>query len=123
MRRGVLLLALLLLPAAAGAQTTNTFLWDYDATPTVVATYTQVATVDGVAVSGSIACAPKIGAPTQTTCSTAIAPLAAGSHTLSVTATVGGVSAETRLAGVNLASGPKSATLPRIVVSVTVTVP
>lgn len=117
------LVALLVLPSPAPAQTTNTLAWDYTVATTEVATYAQTVAVDGTVVSGTPTCAAKVGAPTQTTCQLAIPALSTGTHTLSVTAARGGVTAETRITGINPATAPQNPGNPRITVTVTVTIP
>lgn len=117
----ILVVAGLARPAAA--QSTAVLAWDYDAPTTEVATYTQTATIDGTPIPGTPTCAAKVGAATQTTCQLPIPTPAAGSHTVSVTAARNGITAETRLAGLNLANGPRNAVAPRVTVTVTVTVP
>lgn len=107
---------------AAEAQATVTFAWDYRAAPADVATYTQIVTVDGALVTAPITCGPRVGAPTETTCSVPIAALAPGAHTLSVTAQRGGASAESRFVGIDPSTGPKNAENPRVTVTVTITV-
>jgi hypothetical protein len=119
----VSLLLVLLFAAGAAAQSATAFAWDFDKPQTEVATYTQVALVDGAVLTGAITCGPKSGAPTQTSCSIPVPTLAAGKHTLEVNATKNGMTATTRLTNADPANGPASATSPRIIVTVTVTVP
>jgi len=117
------IVALLFLPASAWAQTTNTFAWEYTVAPGEVATYTQIAAVDGTPVTGVPTCGPKAGNAAHTACSVPIPALSSGSHTLSVAAARGGMVAETRVTGVDPNNAPVNATAPRVVITVTVTIP
>lgn len=116
-------LLLLLASAPLYAQTTNVLLWDYDTTPAEVATYAQAVTIDGTAASGTPTCAVSGTNPQRTTCQLTIPALATGSHVINIAATRGGMTAETRITGVNPANGPRNALSPRVQVTVVVTVP
>lgn len=122
MRRHPFFVAWFLLACAplAFAQSTQTLQYDYLDTPANVASYTQTIKVDGSLVTAAPTCAAN---PTSgTTCSVSIPTLAAGTHTIDVTATKSGQSAETIVSGINPANGPKNASNIRINVTVTVTV-
>lgn len=120
---GTVALAWALSAGAAVAQTTTSLAWDYDVPPSDVATYTQLVAIDGALVPGTPTCGPRAGTTTQTTCQVPIPPLASGAHVVSVTAQRNGMTAETRLSGVNPTTGPHNPSSPRVTVTVTVTVP
>ncbi len=109
--------------AASQAQTTNTLAWDYDVAPTEVATYTQTVAVDGANQTGTPTCAAQAGNAQRTTCQMTIPALAAGTHTIGVIAARNGMTAETRVTGLNPANGPRSPSSPRLTVTVVVTIP
>lgn len=118
-----MLLAALLCATTVSAQTTSVLVWDYDAPQADVATYTQAVAIDGAAQTGAPACTAHASNPQQTTCRLTITALAAGPHTISVTASRGGMTAETRVTGVNPANIPRNALNPRVNVTVVVTIP
>ena len=121
MKKFLFVVAILLFGSTAYAQT-NTFAWDYvGALPAEVATYIQSVTVDNTAVTTAPTCIAK--GTTDTTCSVPITPLATGSHTVSVSASKSGITAQTTITGLNLANGPKSASNPQIKIVVTINIP
>lgn len=123
MRRVLLCVCGVLMGSVVQAQTMNLLLWDYDVVPTEVATYTQTIAVDGTAQSGTPTCAVHATNPQRTTCQLTIPALATGTHVISITAARAGMTAETRIAGVNPANGPRNALSPRVQVTVVVSIP
>jgi hypothetical protein len=122
MKRLLLTLVCLSLPSLVHAQTqaTQTLAYDYADTAANVAAYVQTVKVDGATVPTAPVCALN---GTVTTCTVTIPTLAAGTHTVDITATKSGMAAETIVSGLNPTNGPKSAANIRISVVVTVTVP
>lgn len=118
----VFAIAALLLGAsqAVGQATSYKVLWDYQATtPAVVATYTQVLTINGIPVAGTPTCAAS-GA--NTTCEVTInSPLPAVSTVYAITATLNGISASVSRTVNPSAGGPAQPGIPRIQVTVVVT--
>lgn len=89
MRNLIAALLLLVLTAGLSAQvSTVTVAWDYDDPVDTVKLWTQVVTLDGVAVTGTPNCGPKTGFPQQTTCSLLMPLPPAGPHVFSITATL-----------------------------------
>ena len=122
MKARLLIIALLVSFAnAATAQTTQTLAYDFNDVPSVVAKYAQTITVDGTLVKTPPTCVA-LGT-TSTTCSVQIPTLASGSHTVSVLAVSGGMSAETRIVGLDPNNAPKNAVNVRIGIVVTINVP
>lgn len=82
--------AMMFVAAPALAQTT-TLNYEYlNTTPATVATYTQATTIDGVRVTAAASCAAR-GA--DTVCTQPLPTMAPGTHTITVTATLGAMSA------------------------------
>ena len=120
MKKFLLATAFLLFSSVSQAQAVSTLAWDYTALPAEVALYTQIVKVDGAIITAAPTCVA-LGT-TSTTCSVTIPTLAAGSHSLSIEATKGGISAQTIMTGVNPTNGPKSAANPRYIINITINV-
>jgi len=124
MRKIWMLVLTLLIPIISFAQTTHTFKWEYiGANPTEVATYTQVVMVDTTTIATPPICILKLGTTTDTSCQVSIPALTQGTHTLSVTATRNGLSAEGRLTGVDPTNFPDTPSSLRISITVIVNIP
>jgi hypothetical protein len=120
----LMLVLLVLGMAQAHAQTqTNTIGWEYDVPTTEVATYQQQLSIDGIPATGAIQCVATVANALRTACQLVVPALAAGQHTLSIAATRGGVTAETRISGLDLATAPRNPVNPRVTVTVTVNIP
>lgn len=117
------LICFVLYGAIAAGQASATLAWGFDGPPSEVTTFTQAASVDGVPVTGPIACVARPGDATKTDCSAPTAPLAPGKHTLTVAVTKNGSTATTNLTNFDPANGPKSATTPRYNVTITISLP
>lgn len=103
MKRLILfVLALLMLPTLAQAQQTAAIGWEYPVALATVNTYTQSVRVDTTTITATPTCVATT--PTLTSCTVPTAPLATGTHTLSVTASLNGITAQTTLSGVNPSS-------------------
>lgn len=126
LRTWILALALGLAAPAIAQPTTKqiTFEWDYiGTTPAVVKTWAQTLTIDGTPTAASIGCAVHPSRPADVTCSVLVPALAAGPHTVTVSATAGGHTATSTITGVDLAKVPQTAGSPRINVTLSVTFP
>lgn len=125
MTRRILTILAVLVPAIASAQApTYAVVWDYAATTVAeVASFTQSVTVDGTAVTALPACAAAANG-TDVTCRVSVGALAAGRHTIAVSATHNNVTATTTIAGVDPSVGaPKSPVNFRYQINITVNVP
>ena len=123
MRSLLILLLALVWAIPASAQTPAPVLsWDYDVSPTEVASYTQAITVDGAPVAAMPTCAPRQNAPQETTCSLPAPELTPGPHTVAISATKNGITATTTITGLDRGTGAHNPRNPRVTVSVTVTV-
>jgi hypothetical protein len=124
-RRLLLVSAFLLLPTLTIAQTaTSTLFWDYLNTPAATAqSYTHAVTVDGVAQTGAVVCAPAPVSSTST-CRLPISggPLARGAHTVTVSAVENGVEQITQTT-IDTSKGPTPQGNVRVSVTVVVTIP
>jgi len=106
---------------ALAAQTTMTLAYDFvNATPAVVATYTQVVTVDGVQTPAPT-CLAK--GTTDTTCTVTIPALSSGTHTVTVSETLNAMTAALTVTGIDPSKAPKSAINTRLVQTTTITIP
>lgn len=113
MRRMMSIAAMLMLLAVpALGQTTRQLVWNYDnKTLTDVNTWQQSASVDGVAIPGTITCTT---VPTGTECAVPIIPPTDGKpHAYRVTATANGVT-ESTTRTIDLTQGPNGAQRIRI---------
>lgn len=119
----ILCAVFVLVAVSAQAQTpTYTLAWDYPVVSSDVATYSsQVVTLDSTVLPGTPTCVSSGAA--STTCSLVLPTLTTGTHTVKVAATRGGITRETVFAGIDPSRAPASAGTPRIMISVTVTVP
>lgn len=123
--RCMLLLAGLLVASSAAAQTpVAALVWDVDAAPTVVNSYTRAVTVDGAAVTASPTCVAATAPTTGTTCTLPVPSLATGTHTVVIRYTSGSQSVTNTTTGLTaMGTLPALPTNLRITVTVTVTVP
>jgi hypothetical protein len=123
MKRIAIAVLCLLVPAMVVAQApVNTLYWDYlAATPAVVATYTQTVSVDGGLVTTAPVCVAR--GVTDTTCHVPLGALASGPHVVTVTALLNAVQQSATLNNLDLSLGPKPPTVPRVTVTVTITIP
>lgn len=111
------LLVVFVLWASPALAQTSTLIYEYPATtPAVVATYTQVTTINGTVVSAVPSCVAR-GA--DTVCTQVIPSLGAGNHAIAITATVNGVSQATTQI-VNLANGPARPSAPKITITIVI---
>jgi hypothetical protein len=115
----LVLLVLSLLTNRLEAQTVVTLAWDYDKVPTEVSTYVQAISIDGIVQTSVPTCIAKglVG----TTCSIPAPLLATGSHTVSISATKGSVTAQTIINGLGGASAPSNPTNHKVVITITIT--
>ena len=118
MRKILLSAAFVLISSTAFAQT-RTLSYDYlTDLPAVVATYTQSVTLDGVSVSGTVACVA-LGT-TGTTCSIPVGVLTSGNHTIVVTVSLNGNTVQASKTGFNPADFPHTPGGLRIVITIVI---
>jgi hypothetical protein len=111
-------------PVAGQSITTHRIEWDYTAPLSEVSSYTHTVSVDAAPVVGAIACAAKPGVAGDVTCGVTVPALAAGAHTVSISALFGGQTSTLTVSGVDPAKGPKSPTgNPRVSRIITITIP
>lgn len=118
----ILVFALLLFPSISYAQTPVVQMsWDYDKASTEVATFAQVITVDGTVLTALPTCVAQGSA--KTICTIPAPTLATGSHNVSISASKNGITAETRINGLNVATNaPPNPGNPRATVTVTIVI-
>lgn len=114
-----LCVALLSLSSNLQAQTA-TLAWEFDKLPAEVSQYTQSVTIDGTLQTAVPTCTA-LGT-TRTACSIPAASLAAGIHTVSISATRGGITATTNITGIGGANAPSNPSNPKVVITITVSV-
>lgn len=121
MKKALLTLGALLFSTAALAQTPEVKLqWEYDKALTDVQAYAQAVTVDGTAITTAPTCTSAGSA--KTVCSVVANQLATGTHTVAISATANGVTAETKIVGISASNAPQNAKNPKITITVTVSV-
>lgn len=120
-RLALALVVLFAFGTSARAQAASTLIWDYAKPLATVQTYTQAIQVDAAVLTIAPTCVAT--SATVTTCSIPITTLAAGTHSISITATLGNESAQTIVAGLNPANAPANATNFRYQINVTVNIP
>lgn len=98
----------------------STLAWDYLATNLAdVSSYIQTVNVNGTNVTTAPTCVP---AGPNVSCTVPVTLTPTGSNTISVTASRGGISKETRITGINLQNASGQPSNPRLTVTVTITV-
>jgi len=114
----IILPFLLFFPINARAQSVSTLEWDYpNTTLTEVQGYTQSITVNGTLVTITPDCVTQ---GSSVVCSVAIPPLNPGSNTVSVSASKDGVTAETRIVGMDPNKSPKNPGNPKAKIVITI---
>ena len=103
------------------AQAATTLQWDYAASLTEVNTYTQAVVVNGTAVTTTPSCVAT--SATLTTCKVTSPNLNATGNNVSITATLGGVSAQTIITGLTTTNQPKNAASFKVVITTTIVLP
>lgn len=116
----ILLPLLLLFPTSSFAQSTNTLEWTYsNSTLTEVQGYTQSVTINGTAVTTPPTCVTQ---GSSVVCTVTIPALASGSNTVAVSATRGGMTAETRITGIDPNTAPKNPNSPKAKIVITINI-
>ena len=114
-----LCVALLFLSSNLQAQTA-TLAWEYDKLPSEVSQYVQSITIDGTVQTAVPTCAA-LGT-TRTACSIPAPSLATGTHSVSISATRGGITATTNITGIGGTGAPSNPSNPKVVITITVSV-
>lgn len=120
MKKFLLAVALFIIPSTVSAQTTNVLEWTYtNTTLTEVQTYTQSVTVNGVAVTTAPTCVTQ---GSSVTCTVTIPALTTGTNSVFISATRGGMTAETRITGIDPNTAPKNANSPKAKIVITINI-
>lgn len=111
-----------LFPTSVFAQTTSTIAWTYlGSTLAEIQGYNQQLSINGAVVTAPINCA---ATGSNVNCTVTIAALpSTGTTTIRISATLGGVTKETSISGINPASTPKDPVGFRYVIQVNVNIP
>lgn len=116
----VLFFTLLTIPTLVSAQTTATLEWSYpNVTLTEVQAYAQTVTVNGTTVTAVPTC---VAQGTSVVCTVSIPAPTSGSNTVSVSATRGGITAETRITGLDINNAPKNPNNPKAKIVITINI-
>jgi hypothetical protein len=111
-------------PALGQTTTTNRVEWDYTAPLSEVTSYVHTVSIDAVAVTQAVSCAPRVGVAGDVTCGVTVPVLAAGSHTVTIAATFAGQTSSTTVSGLDPSKGPKQPNgNPRVMRVITITIP
>lgn len=122
-RVSVALIFFFVAAVAANGQAVATLAFFFDEPIANMSAYTLAAFVDGVATTAPPTCVGRPGDPTKSDCTAPTAPIGPGKHTLRVSATKNGQTATTELTNFDPANGPKNASTPTYVLTVTIKLP